>query len=38
VEVDEMRRLLLLAVLGGTAALVVVSLPDIKRYIRMRLM
>lgn len=33
-----MRRLLLLAALGGTAAAVAVNLPDIKRYLRMRSM
>jgi hypothetical protein len=38
VEVDEMGRLLLLAALGGTAAVVVMSLPDIKRYLKMRAM
>lgn len=33
-----MRRLLVLAALGGTAAVVVVSLPDIKRYFKIRSM
>jgi hypothetical protein len=33
-----MRRLLTLAVLAGTAAAVVVALPDIKRYLKRRSM
>lgn len=33
-----MGRLLLLAALGGTAAVVVVNLPDIKRYFKLRSM
>jgi hypothetical protein len=31
-----MRRILILALLGGTGAVVVVSLPDIKRYFKIR--
>lgn len=33
-----MGRLLVLAVLGGAAALTVASLPDIKRYLKLRSM
>lgn len=33
-----MGRLLVLAAIGGAAALVVVSLPDIKRYLEIRSM
>jgi hypothetical protein len=33
-----MRRLFTLAVLAGAAAVVAVSLPDIKRYLKMRSM
>jgi hypothetical protein len=33
-----MRRILVLAVLAGTAAVAVASLPDLKRYLKLRAM
>ncbi|WP_371477152.1 hypothetical protein [Kitasatospora sp. NBC_00315] len=33
-----MRKILIIGLAGAAAALVVVSLPDIKRYLRMRCM
>ena len=37
-EVDEMGRLFVVAALGGTAAFVVLNMPDIKRYFKIRSM